>query len=375
MNEYRLGSEYKLLLLFVCVLCLLVTGCNHKPQAKQQAPVVNAIKLTTSTIPIYKEYIGITQSIAAVGIRARVQGFLEKMNFVEGKAVKKNQLLYVIDQKPFQAQLDLEEGTLVKSIADRDYQKVEYERMKILVKKGDISQSNYDKVYAQFKAAEADVQIAQAQVENARINLGYCSMYAIFDGIISKKYVDVGNLVGGTENTLLANVVQLNPLYIEFSPSVSDFGDMLTYRANMPFKVIATLSHNQKLVFKGKTDLINNEADTPTSTILMRAIVQNPEQLLLPGIYINIQVELTNKAKALLIPSQAVLDIQGQQSVYIVNTKNQVESRNIVTAGQYQQQYIVSSGVAVNDVIITDGLQKIGPGEQVTVNLAATHHD
>ena len=356
------------------VLCTLIIGCKDSTKAKPPAPSVPAIKITQSTIPIYKEYIGITQSMAAVGIRARVQGFLEKMNFTEGKPVKKNQLLFVIDQKPFIAQLELEEGNLAKSIADRDYQQVEYGRMKILVAKGDVSQANYDKVYAQYKAAVADVEITQAQVDTAKINLGYCSMYSPFDGIIGKKYVDVGNLVGGTENTLLANVVQLNPIYIEFSPSVSDFSDMLKYRANMPFKVKASMSHNTKLVFTGKTDLINNEADVPTSTILMRAIVDNPEQLLLPGIYINIQVELTDKEKAILIPAQAVIDVQGQQTVYVVNASNQVETRDITTTGQYQQQYIVQSGIAVNDIVITAGLQKIGPGEVVTPVFAATNH-
>ena len=372
MNIYPFKYKYWTVIFFLFA-GLFVTSCSNK-KTKPPAPPASVIKITNSTIPIFKNYIGITQSIAAVGIRARVQGFLEKMNFIEGKPVKKGQVLFVIDQKPFQAQLDLAQGNLAKSIADRDYQKVEYQRMQVLIKKGNISQANHDKVEAEYKAAVGQVQIAQSQVEEASINLGYCTMESPFDGIIGQRFVDVGNLVGGAENTLLANVVQLNPIYVEFSPSVSDFGEMLNYRANMPFKVKATLSHDDKLVFQGEVDLINNEADVPTSTILMRAIVTNPEQLLLPGIYVNVNLQLTDSEKVILIHTEAVLETQGQQSVYVVNAKNQVESKNIVTSGQYQQQYIVKSGVDVNDIIITGGLQKIRPGEVVTPQFAANQH-
>ena len=359
--------------LILGVFCTCLIGC-HRTGNQPPAPPVPAIKAMTTAIPKYKEYIGITESIAAVAIKARVEGFLLQKHFIEGNPVKKGQLLYVIDQRPYEAQLDLAKGTLARNIADQEYQHVEYVRMKELVKKGDVSRSEYDKVDAQYKAAVASVDIAKAQVEEAQINLSYCSMSSPVEGIIGKKYVDIGNLVGGGENTLLANVVQLDPIYIKFSPSVNDFNEFLKYRANMPFKVKATLPQNNKLVFHGKVDLVNNEADIPTSTIFMRASIDNPQQLLLPGIYVNISLLLTDKEQVILIPAQAVTETQGQYSVFVVNEKNQVEVRTMTSGGQYNQQYIVKSGIKVNDIILTDGLQKIRPGETVTPKFAEPQH-
>lgn len=349
---------------------LTITSCDsHKPNTAPAKPNVAVIKVATSPIPITKQYIGITQSIASVGIRARVKGFLIKMNFIEGKPVTKDQLLFVIDPKPFQAKLDLAQGNLSKSIAAKEYQEVEYLRMKELVAKGDIAKSRFDQVDARFREAVAQVEIRNAEVREAQINLGYCSMYSPFDGIIGNKYVDVGNLVGGAQNTLLANVVQLNPIYVEFSPSIDDFSQLLKYRANMPFKVEVTLPQDNSLSFHGQVDLINNQADVATSTILMRAVIKNPEKLLLPGIYVNLNLILTSKDEALLVPIKAVMEAQGQRTVYVVNKQGTIEARLLNVTGQYGEQYIVKSGLQVGDLVMINGLQKVKPGEEVTAQI------
>ena len=356
----------------VFLMALFLAACKDNKSAQNAPRPVPVVKMTLTKIPLKRTYIGITQSIAEVGIRARVEGFLIQKNFIEGKPVKKDQLIYVIDPKPFQAQLDLAKGQLAKSIANMEYQKVQYLRLKELVKKGDVSKTQFDEVAAQYGEAQAEVLVQKANVETAEINLGYCYMNAPFDGIIGKKYVDVGNLVGAGENTLLANIVQLNPIYVLFSPSIEDYGTFLKYRKNMPFHVEAVLPHDNKLVFKGKVDLVNNQADTPTSTILMRGLVDNPDQLLLPGIYVNITLELTKADPSLLIPASAVTESQGQRTVYLVNAKNQVEVSTIQTSGMYKQQYIVTSGIKEGDLLILKGLQKILPGETVVPQMQDT---
>lgn len=365
MSRVSIGHNTFYRYAFPLAMALLITGCSDSTPPTTPKPVVSVLKVLKTNIPVTKEYIGITQSISSVDIRARVQGFLIKMNFVEGKPVKKNQLLFVIDPKPFEAKLNLAQGQLSKSIATKEYQQVEYLRLKDLVAKGDVSKSNFDKVSAQFGEAVAQVEVASAQVEDAKINLGYCSMYSPTDGIISHKYVDVGNLVGGVENTLLANVVKLDPLYVEFSPSVGDFGEFLKYRANMPFKVEATLPSDDKEIFTGQIDLINNQAEIPTSTILMRAVVSNPKNLLLPGIYVNVKLHLSDNAPAILIPIKSVTEVQGRRTVYVVGPDNKVQSRLITTSGQQKQNYIISSGLKEGDLVIVTGIQKIRPGMEV----------
>lgn len=346
-------------------LSLSILGCDSKAPTSPPKLTVPVQTLSLSNVPITKEYIGITQSISSVDIRARVKGFLTKMNFVEGKAVKKDQLLFIIDPAPFEAKLTLAQGQLSSSIAQKEYQQVEYYRLKDLVAKGDVSKSNFDKVASQYSDAVGQVEVATAQVQEAKINLSYTSMYSPIDGIISRKYVDVGNLVGGGENTLLANVVQLNPIYVQFSPSVADYNEFLKYRKNMPFFVEASFPDDATRVFTGKMNLINNQADIPTSTIYMRATIDNPDMMLLPGIYVNIKLTLSEKNSALLVPIKATIQTQGQYSVFVVGQDNKAVSRVIQVSGEFNQQYVVKSGVNENERIVLDNLQKLRSGEEI----------
>lgn len=345
-------------ILIICGIC----ACAGEDLPKESPPpVVKVIKIKPTKIPFHKQYIGVTKSLAQIDIRARVKGFLTEANFVEGNRVKKGELLFVIDKRPFEAKVAMAQGQLEKSIAARDYAKAQYERMKVLVDKGDISKTEYDKAFADYQSAIGQVLTAQADLKDAKINLEYCSMYSPVDGIIGKKYVDVGNLVGGVEDTLLATVVQLNPIYVEFNPSVSDFNQMLPYMDNMPFPAEVTLPFN-KMKFKGEVNLINNQADIKTSTILMRATIENAQNLLVPGIYVDVDMLLTKDAPRILIPSTAVTDVQGDQTVLIVEPDNKVNVRKIKVEGIYKNFYIVNEGVLENDLVIVEGIQKIPPG-------------
>ena len=347
-------------------LVISISGCDNGSKKKPMPEIpVPTMKLAVSEIPLIKEYIGTSESIAEVGIRARVKGFLNQVNFVEGQPVKKDQLLFVIDPDSFQAGVDLAKGDLMKAEAEQVFQKVELDRMRQLVSQGNISKERYDRTKAQFQMAQGNVQSAKANLEEAEINLGYTSMYSPVEGLIGEKFVDVGNLVGGADETLLANVVQLNPIYVTFNPSVDDYALMLKYRENMPFQVIASMPKDSQQTFTGTLDLINNQADVDTSTILMRATVKNPENLVLPGMYMKVQVYLTNRYQVLLIPETAVINDQGQQTVLVVNEQSVVESKKIETSGEFKQQFIVQSGVDVGDIIILEGLQKLKPGMKV----------
>lgn len=349
---------------------MLLSSCQDSSQQKEAPPVkVQAIKIKQQAIPLYKNYIGVTQSIASVGIRARVKGFLIKKNFVEGRPVKKDQLLFEIDPRPFKAALDQAKGNLARAIANRDFQNLEYIRYKKLVEKGNISVERFDRSATQLKEAEAQIQIEKANVEQAELNLSYCYMYSPFDGIIGEKLVDVGNLVGGTEDTLLATVVKLQPIYVQFSPSTQDYGLFLKYlkqRKEKPFNVRAAVPQDDKLALSGQLDLINNQADVQTATVLMRATVDNMKPPILPGIYLNVRVELTDKEAAVLVPEEAISDVQGMRSVMKINKEGRVEIQTVETKGEYQQQAMISKGLKAGDTVIIEGQQKLRPGMKVS---------
>jgi len=351
----------------VTLCCLMTLAACHRSNSRVSDPIpVQAMTLRITPIPIEKNYIGFTKSIDAVDIRARVEGFLEKMLFVEGKPVKKGSLLYIIDQKPFIAKLDEALGNLDHAKAESEYARIQYFRMKDLVRKGDISQTKYDEVYSAYKIALSNIEVATAQVETAKINLSYCSLTAPFDGLIGKKYVDLGNLVGAGEATLLAKVVRLDPIYVEFNPAVSDYGEFIKYRENAPFLARVSLPDDDQIHFEGKLNLINNEADVKTSTILMRADIKNPNLLLLPNIYVNIKLRLADNVDTILVPSVALIQTQEKRSVWVVNQQRQVEMRSVELAGEYQANSIIKSGLKKGDVVIIKDVQKIRPGMKVT---------
>lgn len=356
------------------VLILLVSlldGCSNEQKKKPRSPIsVDVQTISKESIPVIKQYIGITQSIESVEIRARVTGFLTEKHFTEGKDVKKNQLLYVIDPRPFKAKLDHVEAVLKSNIAERDYQALEYIRFKKLAKQGNVAQVRFDTVNAKLKEAQASVALAKADVEEAKLNLSYCYMKAPYAGKIGVQFIDIGNYVGSTNKTLLAKLVQLNPIYVEFSPSVNDYSEFLHYRANMPFKVSVSLPSYNKHLFKGRIDIINNEANVSTSTILMRATIKNAEKTLLPGIYVTVNVTLSDNSKQLLIPANVIINVQGRRSVYVVGQNNKVESRLITTSGSYQGKTVIQSGLKEGEQIITSNLQKLRSGITVTIKKA-----
>lgn len=342
-------------------------ACSGENNMPKQAPLtVSTKQVQYQRIPIIKQYIGITKSMQAVDIRARVEGFLIKKNFTEGKLVNKDQLLYVIDPRPYKAKLDHYEAVLKSNIAERDYQALEFVRFKKLVSQGNVAKVRFDNVKAKLKEAQASVALAKADVEQAKLNLDYCYMKSPLTGRIGEKLVDVGNYVGGADKTVLAKVVQLNPIYVEFNPSVSDYAEFINYRHNKTFAVTVTMPPDNTTSFKGKVDMINNQANVSTSTIEMRAIIDNPDKLLLPGIYVNVDLILDNDSKQLLIPSEAVSDVQGQRSLFILGKDNKVIVRKITTSGEYKGQTIIKSGLKAGETIILDNLQKLRPAMSVT---------
>lgn len=347
-------------ILFVTVITWAITACDSD-KTQQQAPKlpVNAMKIVNSSMPVVLNYIGITKSIANVGIRARVKGFLEKMNFTEGKFVERGSLMYVIDPRPYKAALDLAQANLDSSRANADYQKAELSRYADLVKKNFVSQEDYDDQKATYNEAVASVEVAEANVETAKIDLGYCYMYSPIDGIAGVRQYDVGNLVGTDGDTLLVSVVSLDPMFVYFSPSVQDFDMVMKYYKNMPFKVVATIPKFPDLKFEGQVDMINNEADQPTSTIQMRGLIKNPQKLLRPNIYVNVQLTLSPSQQVIKIPSSATYDMQGSTYVYVLDDKGNAQNREIQVAYSGSDYVVVQSGLKVGESLILNNIQKI----------------
>lgn len=345
------------------IACFALAACDSNNTAVAPPTMsVQVEKIALSNVPIVLNYIGITKSIADITIRARVEGFLKKKNYTEGKYVQRGDLLYVIDPRPFQVAVDLAQANVDSATADAEYQQVELRRYAQLVKKNFVSQEDYDSQKATYDESAAAVEVAQANLETAKINLGYCYVYTPIDGIAGVRNYDVGNLVGVDGDTELLTVVALDPMFVYFSPSVDDFSLVMKYYKNMPFKVEATIPKFPDIKFEGQVDMINNQADQSTSTIQMRGLIKNPEKKLRPNIYVNVKVTLSPKTSVIQIPSNATLNIQGSTFVYVVDEKNKIAMKEINVETTTMDSMIIESGLKVGDRIVLNNLQKLKTG-------------
>ncbi len=357
---------------FFALLVLTLTGCGKDEKQAPPALPVTVAEVTTETVPIYLEYVGTTQSIQTVDINARVEGFLVKRAFKDGADVEEGALLFVIDPRPFEADLQAAQADLAENRAALAYAEEQVRRYKPIVEKEYITQDTYDGYVTEAAERQAAVEAAQANVTQAKLNLGYCTMYAPFSGRIGRRYVDVGNLVGAAgAPTKLATMVQLDPMYVYFSVAERDIPQIFEEHSKNDLAVSIVLPDESTLPEDGRIDFINNEVDVNTGTMEMRAVVPNSAKTMLPGQFVKVKLLLKEQPGALLVPQQAVSDFQGQQFVYVVGAENKVEYRNVTTGSNYNELVVIQDGVKTGEKVITEGLQKVKPGMTVVPETAS----
>ena len=326
---------------------------------------VNVVTPLSKTVPVYASYVGNTQAIKTMDVKARVEGFLLKRYFVEGADVKKDDLMFEIDSKPFKAALDSAEAQLAKDNAAMEFAKNQVNRYKPLVEKEYITKEDFDNYVTKLEEALAAVKSDEANVEQAQLNLSYCKMFAPFDGRIGRTLVNIGNLVGAGQNTKLATIVQLNPIYAYFSPSDEDINRILEYKSKSPISAELEFSDGSKYKHNGEVDFVDNIVDSSTSTVTMRAAFPNPEKILLPGQYVKVYLYLSDLPNSLLIPEYAIAEDQAGQYVMTVNKDNIIEQKKIKTASSFKGMKVIINGLNKDDLVITNRLQMLKPGMRI----------
>ena len=351
----------------VCLslLPLLILSACHQPDHTKNIPVVSVIEPQHVIRPLKKEYIGVLKSLQNVTIRARVEGWLKQRLFKEGDIVHQGQLLYVIDKAPYQAQLLSADGGLKKAQADLTFQRLQLARYQQLIKHQNVSQSNYDQQLAAYQSAQGNLETAQGNRQQAQLNLAYCEVTSPLNGLSGKSYVDLGNLVSGVNKTELINIVQLDPIRIEFNPSISDVQLFLKYKKNKPFHTLIKLPEAPNETWQGLVDFYDNIASLNTSTMLLRTTVRNPDFLLRPDMYVNVSVTLDPRHDFKLIPIARLSEVQGLRQVLVVD-KDQKLAWRAIAMGEIHDQWVeVLAGLATDDLIVDDQTFKWQEGAQV----------
>ncbi|MCP4577577.1 MAG: efflux RND transporter periplasmic adaptor subunit, partial [Deltaproteobacteria bacterium] len=286
----RIGKTTSIIFLvtFTLFATFPLWGCKkeNKQAAAPPPPTVTVEKVTLKTVPVHLNYVATTESIKTVDIRARVEGFLEERRFVEGADVSQGDIIFVIEKAPYEAELEMSLAQLARDKASLSFAKDQVKRYKPLAEQDFVTQESLEDYETKAREAAAAVKADLAQIKQNRLNLGYCTMYAPLNGRIGRTLVNVGNLVGAGQDTKLATIVQLDPLYVYFSPSEKDLRLILKHRQEKNIPVNIILSDGSTYVHPGKVDFIDNTADPKANTINMRAVIPNPEKTLLPGIYV-----------------------------------------------------------------------------------------
>ena len=360
------------------LLLPLAAACGRRDDAAAPPPLaISVATVQEAKIPIYLEHVGTTEAVNTVEVRARVRGVLEKVLFKEGADVHEGDLLFVIEQAPYRAALSKAKGDLARAQATLERSQADFDRASELERQQVASQADLDHARAARNEAAASVQSLRAAVEQAELDMGYTEVRAPISGRIGRILVTQGNLVGGTEQTVIATIVQLDPIYIYWSPSERERLDVLRLRKEGRYvsrdeiEVHAMLADGSEHPHLGKLDFVDNAVDRNVGTVTVRAVFPNPDKTLLPGEYAKLRVLVGRDVPVLLVPAQAIVEEQGGSTVFLVGADGAVESRAVVTGGSSGASRVIESGLQAGDKVAIDNLGKLRPGTKVTIREAS----
>lgn len=355
----------------VLLSLLAVLGCGKKEPPPPPPPDVKAATVLQKDVPIYVEAIGQTRGSTEIEVRARVEGFIQTIDFKEGNPVRKGQLLYTIEPSQFEAALAQAKGALAEAEAQLARAKQDVVRYEPLVAKNAISRQDYETAVVVQKAAEASVEAAKAAAERAQIDLGYAKVVAPEAGMVGKTEVYPGTLVGRGQSTLLTHISQIGTIHVRFTIPERDYlyyarraqerGVSETQR--LPYELV--LADGSVHPRQGQLVFVDRNVDPQTGTILLEAAFPNPGGLVRPGQYARVRVAVEMKKGAILVPQRAVAELQGIYNVAVVGGDDTIDLRMVTPAQRIGTLWVIDSGLKAGERVVVEGLQKVRAGVKV----------
>ena len=355
-----------------------LAGCG-KPQnqspAAQQPTQVGVVTVHAQSVPLIHDLVGRLSATRQADVRARVPGVLQKRLYREGSTVKEGQVLFQIDAAPLRAALDASEASLAQAQAQATNSHVTAQRNRELVSSGLVSRSDLDNAEASERSTSASVQQAKANVETARINLGYAAVASPISGRASQQKVTEGALVGQAEATLLTTVEQIDPIYVNFDQAAVEVEKVrraqatgsITLAGDNKATVQLTLSDGTPYGHAGTLDFSDASVDPTTGAVALRGLIPNPDGLLLPGMYVNVHLTIGTTNNAFLVPQIGLQRDNTGPYVLAVGPDDKVVQKRVATDTVRDTSWVVTSGLADGDRIIVSGVQNARPGAPVTV--------
>ncbi|MFH0344594.1 MAG: efflux RND transporter periplasmic adaptor subunit [Chromatiales bacterium] len=357
--------------------CAVLWACEPSKPPDPPPPEVLVVEVAARDVPVISEWLGTTEGFVDAAVRAQVSGYLIARDYQEGQLVRKGDLLFRIDPRPFQAALDQAQGQLASARATLERERLDVVRYTPLVKQGAVSQQEYDNAVQNARGAQASVQTAQAAVEKAKIDLGFTEIRSPVDGIVGVAQGQLGDFVGPGSAEPLTAVSQLDPIrvsfplseqeYLHFAPRVQEALRVGHFREG---SLELILADGSVYPHRGTGYPAGLGVDPRTGTITVKGRFPNPGYLLRPGQYARVRVEIDVRKNALTVPQRALIDLQGKKQLAVVGPEDEVEVRNVEVGPIWKTLVVIEKGVAAGERVIVEGTQKVQPGLVVAPKLA-----
>ncbi len=354
---------------FLMMLGLSAAACGKKDKPEPPTPTVTVSLPMQKEVTDWDDFVGRFEAVDQIDIRPRVSGYLQSIGFKDGEVVKKGQLLFTIDSRPYQATLDQAKAQETRAEAAATNAKIALDRGQVLLTARAISQQEFDNRQAAQRQAAADLAATQATVRAAQLNVGFTRVTAPLSGRVSDRRIAVGNLVNA-DNTVLTTIVSVNPIRFAFDGSEALYlkyqrdnrGGSRKSSRDTQNPVLIRLQDEADFRWRGRMDFVDNAMNTQAGTIRGRAVVDNPNNFLTPGMFGHLRLLGSAPYKAFLVPDQAVLADQTDQIVYVLGDDGMVKQVAVDPGPEVDGLRVIKTGLKATDKVIIDGLQRVRPG-------------
>jgi len=358
------------------LLFVSLCGCGAKEQPKAPLPAIEVTVAAAQpkTVPVAFPFVAQIQSSHQVDIMARVSGFLEKISYREGEPVRRGQVLFQIDKKPFEAAVNAARAEVESRRSQLFTAKANLDRVKPLAEQNAASKSDLDNAIGNFRAAEAGLQQAQANLDKALLDLSYTTITSPVSGVSGQSLVREGAYVAaGSSAAKLTYIAKLDPAWVDFSVSQNQQAAMskevesgrILRPKNGQYTVQLELSDGSRYPLTGVVNFADPTFNRDTGTYLVRAEIANPKGMLRPGMFVKAWLKGASRPNAITVPQRAVIQTSNGHIVFVVNDKQQAEARPVITGDWLEHDWIISQGLKAGDQVVVDGFMKLAPGAPV----------
>ncbi|MGD9334964.1 MAG: efflux RND transporter periplasmic adaptor subunit [Desulfobacterales bacterium] len=362
----------------LCIFLLLFFACSQKEdqQKQPQPPDITVVVTAEQEVPIYQEFVGQTYGLKDIAIRARVEGFLEGIHFIEGSRIKKGTLLYTLESQQFEADVAAKMSRVAEARTMLAKAESDLNRIRPLAEEKAVSQSDLDAAIANYEASVESVKASEANLKASKIQLGYTKIYSPISGIIGKTKAKVGDFVGLSPNPVILNTVsRIDTILVEFFITEMQYLQMARkFSSEIDAAARNARKGNLELILadgslyghKGKPEFVDRNVDPTTGAILVQASFPNPRELLRPGQFAKVKALVKVVKDGILIPQRCVMELQGLHSVYVVGEGNKVQTREVKAGPKMKQFWLITQGLKPGEQVVYEGLQRVKAGLVVT---------